>query len=103
MIRSVMIPAGSGLGGGQWAENPPSGPPTFVSTYYLDESTSEVVVVWGNGDLTAQTEIWLSGSFVWRAEPGETQYRTGTFFTTAGYSVRHTKGGTPSAFVGPTT
>lgn len=101
-----MAPAGSGLGGGHWADNPPTGAPVSVVAQ-INEESGIITVSWVNGDLDAWTQIGRSEdpgveptSTLFLAAPRETNWETG--LSDLGYYwVRHTKGGTPSDWVGP--
>lgn len=110
MIRSSFLAsAGADQGGGVWDTDPPSAPPGTPSTYfYGGEEFGFVAVQWANGDPTAWTQIGYNADGV--SEPlahtdsvpaGVTTYETGQVQTT-GWWVRHTRGGTPTAWVGPT-
>jgi hypothetical protein len=107
VIRSaLMAPAGSSLGGGLWADDLPSAVPGTPTTYLVSEDTGEIGVQWANGDPTAWTQVGYNASgeptsVSTLVAPGVTRWDTGTT-DQAGWYVRHTKGGTPSAWVGPT-
>lgn len=107
MIRSIfMAPAGSDLGQGMWADNPPAAAPVSVAAY-INEETGIVSVYWVNGDLTAWTQVGRTDTpaetptvSLNQLPPRTTGWSTGT--SDLGYWwVRHTKGGTPSAWTGP--
>jgi len=96
--------------GGQYAEDPPDGPPTSATEQIINEETGETVLQWTNGDATATTQIGRAASgypteptSIWDSVlPGLTSYEVdGAYFGTyyGQWWVRHTRGGTPSAWV----
>jgi hypothetical protein len=109
VIRSVFAAsAGSTLGGGHWPDDPPTGDPSGLTFYVVSEDTGEIGIEWVNGDLAAWTEIAFSpdgepvlGELVMMTAPGVTRWNTGTT-SSVGWWVRHTRGGTPGDWVGPT-
>jgi hypothetical protein len=86
--------------------DPPSGPPTDVSTYNSgDEENPETGIQWTNGDATANTQIGQSTSasvdptsVYASVAPGVTSYETGIASSNYWYA-RHAKNGQFSAWV----
>ena len=104
MIRSMLMAIPDG---GQYPEDPPDGPPTNVRQFTYGDELSGVFygLQWTSGDVIASTQ-W---AFTSGAEPsvpsgfvsaGLTSVETGVAYTGSlvGW-VRHTRGGTPSAWV----
>lgn len=111
MIRSLFAaPAGSELGNGLWANDPPAADPSSLSaSFYGDEFEGvKVRLQWVNGDVTAYTLIGFSAdagtepTTVWMSvSPGVTLADTERAHSSADFWwVRHTKGGTPGDWVG---
>lgn len=103
MLQSALLAIPDG---GVYPDNPPDGPPTSATEFIIDESTGFVILQWANGDAASYTQIGFNAAGypteptnIWIVvAPGETSYETG-MTNTGEWWVRHTRGGTPSAWV----
>lgn len=106
LLPYLVAPVGSDLGGGLWSESPPTAPPRLVSVSAFDGPPPYVLVQVVPGDADAWTELGRTDDANTPPPSGQGIYLppgTTAHVETDGLPVwwwaRHTRGGTPSAWV----